>query len=296
MPNEGVTARSQYQLTALLRYFQHGDFNAFCRAAEMVLGTGASSRPYFCANLLLAYQVAGLCEATNSAGLTEWWAAHREDIRIRSKAPKQIGVTKQWFDENAHHVIPVIVDASGGPLVLGSGAVEGDNPGVASVFGGPVWKFVPAFRDIEKQLCVEAPFSDGRAEGTEVFNSESGRWEPAVATDRIDYYLSRIRKEFGGFTYYVNHDAVGVRFRVTQPEWAFVVAYHILPWRLSCLFRVDGKTVRIHRAVRLPVLFLRALFASSGLARIGPEVVFENVRSDCCTALLAYFRNAGDRQ
>jgi hypothetical protein len=164
------------------------------------------------------------------------------------------------------------------------------------VFGGPIGELIPAFREIEKQLCVEAPLSDGRADDAEIYNCDSGRWEAGSATRQIDYSLSRIRKEYSGFTYYVNHDAIGIRFRVTQPEWAFVVAYHILPWRLSDLFRMDGEAVRVHRATRLPVLLLRALFASSGLVRIGHEIVFENVRSECSTSLLTYFKGAGVRQ
>lgn len=296
MRNNCITPDSQHKLCALLRYYRHGDFNSFCRAANLALCTDTSRYPFLSANLLLAYQIAGVCEISNATGLTEWWVSHSDDVRIRSDSPKEIMVSKQWVDSESGSASPLIIDSGGLPLILGTRNMDGDPFEQRSIFDRPIFEFVPAFRDIDRQLCAEAPISDGPTESVERYNCELGRWQTEHGDHRIDYSLSRVRKEYSGYTYYVQHDSVGVRFRIKQPEWAFVVAYHLLPWRLSYLFKVEGRTVRIKRMMRLPILILRALFAASKLVRIGPEIVFQDVSAECCRSLVAYFKEAGDRE
>jgi hypothetical protein len=293
MASEGVSGDDQTQLAALLRYFAHGDFARFSRAAELVFGQARSNEPYFCSDLLFAFQIAGFCEVTNASGVTHWWASHWEDIHVNSVRPKHIGVTSQWFSEHQGRIVALITDSMKSSLVLGSFC---DNASaVCSVFNRAFVNLVPAFPEIEHQLCVEVPFRDELSGGVEVFDPSVGRWNEAVASRVVGPQLIRCKREYSGVDYYVQHSTFGVRIKVTQPEWAFIVAYHILPWRLSTILRVDGDCLRMNRAVRLPAVLYRTLFAACKAVRLGPVVIFEGVHAECIRGIVSYFDAVGER-
>lgn len=296
MTTERINSETQPRFAAVLRYLQHGDFGSFSRAADLVFGPHSSTEPFFCANLLFAIQISGLCDVSNAAGATKWWVSHREDIRILSLCPKEIGASAKWFSENASRTVPLVTDSSMSPLVLGS-KLSGEYNNVSdSIFNQAFADLVPAFKDVERQLCVEVPYSDDVEGHAEVFSPSSGRWEATMLDALAGSQLVRVRKEFSGFSYYVQHATLAVRFKITQPEWAFVVAYHLLPWRVRDIIKIEDTTVRTHRAVRLPILMYRALFAAAAEVRVGPVVTFENVNAHCVNGILRYLEAVGERK
>jgi hypothetical protein len=289
-----MTGLAQSQLVAVLRYFAHGDFARFSRAAELVLGAARVKEPYFCADLLFAFQIAGLCEVSSASGITQWWASHRENVRINSMCPKEVGATSCWFSEHEERSVGLITDAGELPLVLGSFR-DSDVSRAGSVFNRRFVDLVPRFPDIEHQVSVEVPITDQASRKVEAFDPDTGRWNEATLDELVGSCLIRIWKQYSGVAFYVNHSTLGLRFRITQPEWAFVAAYQSLPWRLSSILRVDGQRVTVRRAVRLPTVLYRSLFASCQLARIGPVVTFEGVDVRCIGGILSYFKAVGER-
>jgi hypothetical protein len=296
MVTERVNSTTQPRFAAVLRYFVHGDFSTFCRAADLAFGSTSSTERYFCANLLFACQISGLCEVSNATGATQWWVSHRDDVRILSLSPKEIGTSSDWFSANLSCTVPLVTDSTMLPLVLGSRLPDQHAGPGDSVFNRALADLLPAFKDIERQLCVEVPYSEDIEGHAEVFSRDSGLWEPTTLDTLTGSELIRIRKDYSGLAYYVQHSNLGLRFKITQPEWAFVAAYHLLPWRLVDILKVDNTTVRTHRTVRLPILMYRTLFAAADAVRIGPTVTFENVETPCIDGVRRYFEGAGERK
>jgi hypothetical protein len=290
-----ITAVSQARLTALLRYRQHGDFAAFCRAADLAIGTDVSSEPYYCANLLLGYQIAGLCEVSNVAGSTRWWVAHVGDIRISSRAPKEIGALPDWFEQNKGRAVPLIADSNGDALVLGSWSTPREDGGESSIFDRSLTDSLPSFKHAERQLCEEVSFSADLGGDIDSFEPTTGRWISRQVETLRGSELIRVRNEYAGVTHYVQHSSLGLRFRLPQPEWAFVAAFFLLPWPLVNLIELGNQQVAVRRVVRLPILMYRLLFAAAARTQIGPIVTFSDVSSECISGFRAYFGDAGDR-
>jgi hypothetical protein len=295
MATDRVTPNTQPQYSALLRYFHSGDFASLTRIADLAYGNGSSSEPYFCANLLFASQVCGLCELSNASGNTQWWVSHSENIAIQSPVPKVIGTTAEWFSRHEGQTLALVTDSNLRPLVLGSRKVAVQGGETSGIFDLQLPSLVPAFKDIETELCSEVPFVDDVAGNAEAYNASAGRWDAISLEELTGSKLFRVRKEYSGVAYYVQHSELGLRFRITQPEWAFVVAYHLLPWRLGDIMRIEHSTIRFHRTVRMPILMYRLLFAAADALRIGPQVTFENVKEPCIEGFLKYFGNAGER-
>jgi hypothetical protein len=296
MATDRVNLVTQPRFFAVLRYFQRGDFATFCKAVDLVFGREAVDEQYFCPSLLFAVQVCGLCEVSTVSGATQWWVAHCGDVRTQSRAPKEIGTSSEWFSAHAGNVIPLITDSSTSPLVLGSREPDGVIGGVSGVFDQAFADLVPPFKEVEDQLCSEVPFSDDVAGHAEVFSLSSSRWDPTTLDALTGPQLFRVRKEYSGLMYYVQHSSARVRFKILQPEWAFVAAYCLLPWRLADILTIDGSTVRACRAVRLPILMYRTLFAAADAVRVGPVVTFENVRATCIAGVKGYFEASGGRE
>jgi hypothetical protein len=289
MPVEYINSRAQMRFSALLRYHEHGDFGRFCHAADLAYGLESTRDKYFCANLLFASQLAGLCDVSTASGSTEWWVSHTGDICVDSRRPKEIGVSEQWFQINENYVVPVIVDATGVPLIFGK---VGQPSLPASFFDRALGDILPAFKDIERQLCSTVFSPDETRRDVEVFRPATGHWEAVTLASLVGSHLVRIRDQYSGWSFFVQHSDVGSRVRITQPEWAFVVAFHLLPWDVGSLFRIRGGDVEIYRTVRLPALMCRALFAAASSVQIGPTVYFHGVQESCLMGLTAYFSAA----
>jgi hypothetical protein len=282
-------SKSQLKFSALLRYYSHGDFARFCRAADLAYGEATTSDKYFCANLLFASQVAGLCEVSTAGGTTQWWVAHEGDIHVKSRRPKEIGVTEAWFQDNADHIQPLITDYAGAPLIVGK---IGDASPPASLFDRALSDILPRFKDAEQQLCSIVPYTDEAQGIDEVFLPATGKWDPTSLHTMTGSYLVRTRGQYSGWSYFVQLAEHSIRVRITQPEWAFVVAYHLLPWSFGDLFKTKGRHLQFFRTVRLPILMCRALFAAASSVCVGPLVSFRDVQEPCLASVVAYFAEA----
>jgi hypothetical protein len=291
---ESIDAASQARFSSLLQYFQRGDFSTFCSVCELAYGRQIASEPFFCANLLFAAQVCGICEVSTATGLTKWWVAHRGDIEVRSSKRKQIGMTQSWVEAHRHSAVPLVADSATKPLVLGILAPDESEPQLG-IFSKAFVSLVPPFKDIEKQLCSEVSFSDSLVGNAQAYEPETGSWVPTAIEAFRGPQLIRARKEYSGIAYYVQYADLGIRFRIAQPEWAFVVAYFLLPWRLSDVIRIEGDSVRMSRAVRIPSLMCRLLFAGANILKVGSVVQFEGVDPATIAGLRTYFSQVGDR-
>lgn len=277
------------QFLALLRYYARGDFAKFCRAADLAYGERTRDA-FFCANLLLAVQIAGVCEVSTASGSTEWWVSHSGDIQIDSRRRKQIGSSEEWFRYHGGSLVPLAMNEDDRPLILGT---ISDSSAPGCFFDRTLPDVLPAFRSVERQLLITGTFTDERGRNDlQVFRPESGGWD-SIDPERITGpCLVRARDQYSGWSYYISHAKVGLMLRVAQPEWAFVAAYHLLPWTLDHLYQLRDHDIEMHRTVKLPVLALRTLFASAQLVSIGRKIVFHGVGSDCIAGLRAYFEPA----
>jgi hypothetical protein len=284
-----IDAQSQMRFFALLRYYARGDFAQFCRAVDLAYGERTRDA-FFCANLLLAVQIAGVCEVSTASGSTEWWVSHTVDIQVNSRTRKEVGTSDNWFRSHTGRVVPLAVNADEVPLILGS--ISGlSSPGC--FFDRALPDVLPSFRSVERQLLIAGTFTDERGgNDLQVFRPESGGWDSIDPARITGPCLVRARDQYSGWSFYISHAKVGLMLRVAQPEWAFVAAYHLLPWTLDDLYRVRVRDIEMHRAVRLPVLALRTIFASAQLVSIGRKVVFHDVGSECIAGLKAYFEPA----
>jgi hypothetical protein len=170
-----------------------------------------------------------------------------------------------------------------------------DEADEAGLFAQPFASHVPPFSAIEAELCSLVPCSDSVGAGVEAYQPASGTWQSIRIEDLRGSQLFRARGAYGGTTYYLQHTELGIRIKINEPEWAFVAALHLLPWRREDLYRIEGRSVRTWRATRLPTLLYRWLFASSARVRIGSTIIFEDVDMDCIEGVHAYFEAVGER-
>jgi hypothetical protein len=294
-PDPG-TPLGQIRLAAILRYFQHGDFASFRRSCELVFGDNLPSSEYFCPNLLLAAQVGGLCEVSAQRGSTQWWwAAQQGDVKIRSLRPKQIGVSEDWFERHRESVAPVIMGSKGRPLLLGAHLASPENAS-AAIFATRLDQLAPSFKALEKEICEPVALHDDFPGGVEAYCPESGSWEHSAVDMRRGAQLLKVRREYFGVSFYVQNLPLGLRVRIREPGWAFVVAFFLLAWPVSSLVNVEATTLSFWRAVKLPALLSRLLFANARSLRIDTRIVFEDVHSPCIAGVLDYLTQLGERE
>lgn len=289
-----ITAVTQPLLCAVLRYRQHGNFAEFKQACDLSLGAIPEADKYFHSNLLLAAQIGGLLEVSLEKGTIQWWVAFEGDIRVRSAKPKSIGTTCDWFEHAGPGYRPLITNVRGEPFILG-GDERARAPGEAhapGIFESPLTSRLPRYPMLERQVCAQEPMPIEHDPSEEFFDVRRGEWVCEGAAEALDLQLFRTRRRYFGLCYYLQSRQLGVRLRVAQPEWAFVVAYNVLPWTLDDLLVARDETVTLRRAVRLPALILRFLFASAQTVVIGPEVRFYGVDLAVLENIKAYFSKA----
>lgn len=294
MNPEPGTSAGQIRLAALLRYFQRGDFASFRRSCELAFGDELSpSSPYFCANLLLAAQIGGLCDVGSESGATKWWwAAHEGDVNIRSLRPKQIGVLPEWFERHQGSLVPVIARSDGAPLLLGAHL---DRPETFSttIFSMGLDRLMPSFKALESQVCEQLAPHDDFPGWVEAYCPDTGSWEDSAVDMSYGAQLLKAQREYSGISFYVQNVPLGLRVKIKDPSWAFLVAFFLLGWPLASLVRVEGATLSFWRTVKLPAVMGRLLFANSQSLRIGPRIIFEGVHRRCIDGTLAYLTQTG---
>lgn len=284
-----MTAQSQAVLADLLKYFHHGDFSVFERAVALAGVVSPADDPFRTADLMLAAQMAGLIDVTNSEGGRTWWVAFEGDISVSSATQKVIGVTKDWATCYASAIRTVIASRHGEPLVLGVHG-SGEKPlHEVCDFGPAFLRRLPSVRDIERQVVrEERVLMDGMDSHIELFSSEDIRWLPIAASDVPMKGLIRLRRGYGGWTYVVRVGSASSSLVITDPDWALPIARNILGWRTSLFAEVRGDVLKVARAFRLPGLVLRYLFANSSLVTVGPQLCFDGADSSAIEHFLAY--------
>ena len=291
------TSAGQIRLAALLRYFQSGDFGSFRRSCELAFGSNLPSAPYYCANLLFAAQVGGLCEVSLESGATRWWwAAHAGHIDIHSLRPKQIGVSPEWFARQPQgSIAPVITESDGTPLLLG---VQQETPecGSSGIFTMGLRGLIPRFKALDSQVCERVRAAEDFPGQVEAYRPDTGSWEHSAVDMTHGAQLLKAQREYSGVSFYVQNISLGLRVKIRDPSWAFVVAFFLLGWPLASLLRVDGTTLSCWRTVKLPAVMSRLLFANARSLRIGPRIIFEDVHRHCIDGVLTYLAQTGEEE
>jgi hypothetical protein len=289
-----ITALTQPLLCAVLQYRHHGNFAEFKQASDLALGAVASGDRYFYSNLLLAAQIAGLLEMSLEKGTIHWWVAFEGDIRVRSVRPKSIGTSGDWFNQPHCDYRPLITNSRGEAFILGCDerASTPDETRSPGIFETPLTSRLMPYAMLERCVCTQEPISIELDRSEERFDVRRGEWIPVDDAENPDLQLFRARQRYSGLCYYLQSQKLRVRLRITQPEWAFVVAYNVLRWSLDDLLVIRDQTITLRRAVRLPALILRFLFAAAHTVVIGPEVRFLGMDPAAIENIRAYFSKA----
>lgn len=297
MSTEPGTPAGQIRLAALLRYFQSGDFGSFRRSCELAFGSNLPSAPHYCANLLFAAQVGGLCEVSLESGATKWWcAAHDGDIDIHSLRPKQIGASPEWFVRHPQgSIAPLITESDGTPLLLGM-PQDTRELGSSGVFTMKLHELIPRFKALDGQVCEQVRAAEDFPGWVEAYRPDIGSWDHSAVDMTRGAQLLKAQRAYFGVSFYVQNISLGLRVRVRDPNWAFIVAFFLLGWPLTSLLRVEGTTLSFWRTVKLPAVMSRLLFANARSLRIGPRILFEDVHRDCIDGVLAYLAQAGEEE
>jgi hypothetical protein len=285
---------TQANLAALLRYRQRGTFATFAKSLDQVCEPPVATERFRYANYLFAFQVAGYCEVSVLSGAIQWWNAHTGAISIFSSTSKQIGATAEWFREFSPELISLVSDSGGNPLVIGRHCRDIERA-TQSIFARPLSESIPRFKEVESQLCIEASYSSPTDCEVEVYDPHSMAWMPMTLQDKDESNLMRYRSTFAGYIYQIIHPRLNLQCRITQPDWAFIAAFSLLPWKMSTLFTVDNDDVCISRNIRMPTPIYRYLFASAKTVVVGPQIVFRGVGGECIDGLMDYFSDVGDR-
>lgn len=286
-----MNSESQGQFCAVLKYFRRGDFGTFRRACDLVFEPTTADR-YFYGNLLFSARVAGLIEVSYATGSPRWWAIFDDTVSINSPKPKEIGTSQVWFSTNKSQVAPLITNSAGDSLLLGAHRAIGNNKSRGGLFHSTVSEVVPRFKDLEKQVCAAVPYGTAPDGSVQVYRPDQRAWEDSAIDSLTGGNLLRVQRPFSGSTYFVQHADLALRWRISQPEWAFAVAFHLLPWPLSALFAVRDASIVMPSAVsaRFPTIMLRYLFAASECMEVGPQVTFKDMHPAAITGFMQYFQ------
>jgi len=286
-----MNSESQRLFCALLKYFRRGDFGTFRRACDLVFAR-TNADEYFYGNLLFAARVAGLIEVSYATGSPRWWAIFDDPVSIDSHKSKEIGTSGVWFSANKSQVTPLITDSAGTALLLGAHRTIGNNGSRRGLFYSTVSEVVPKFSELEMQVCAAVSYGTVPEGSVKVYRPEQRAWKDTAIETLTGRDLLRVKHQFSGSTYFVQHADLALRFRISQPEWAFVVAFHLLPWPLGTLFALNGASIVMPSAVsaRFPTIMLRYLFAGSESVEVGPQVIFKNMHPAAAAGFIQYFQ------
>jgi len=296
MSPEPGSPLGQLRLAAILRYGQHGDFASFRRSCELVFGENLPTSPYFCSNLLLAAQVGGLCDVSRQSGSTRWWwVASKGDIEIRSLRSKQIGLTKDWLERHQESVAPLVTGPGGRALLLGAHAPSSESaqPGI---FAKQLDQIAPPFSELAHHIFDPVSLHDDFPGQVHAYRPDAGSWEPVSADLQKGAYLLKAQREYSGVSFYVQNAPLGLRVKIREPEWAFLAAFFLLAWPLSSLVEVEGTSISLWRAAKLPIPMSRLLFANARSLHIGTRVTFEDVHPLTIAGALDYLTQLGERE
>lgn len=285
MMNKGL----QPLLFSLVSHFGSGNYAAFERICSIILRDSNEVDKFFCPNLLLAAQVAGIVEIKYNGGLQFWSVATSSDIQINSVVPKMIGVTKAWFDKYSSDTNVLIEDYRSRALILGSNSRPLSMP---SIYNDFIKRF-PSFREIEKFVCVQEQFNLEFGNNFQVFDLDNRAWISHEISNLKQACLLRSKKEFSGYSYYIISPECRLLFRVVSPDWAFLIAFLLLNWPLEKLVSATNDNISIPRSIKLPISISRYLFSASKKMRIGPDIEYMNVDSHVRDQFLDLLRRRG---
>jgi hypothetical protein len=286
-----MNTKSQGLFCALLKYFRRGDFGTFRRACDLVFDC-ANAEEYFYGNLMFAARVAGLIEVSYATGSPRWWAIFDDPVSIDSQKPKEIGTSQVWFSANERLVTPLVTNSAGDSLLLGLHRTGSTNELRRGMFYSTIPEVIPKFKDVEKQMCAAVPYGTAFDGSVKVYRPDQRAWKDSAIESLAGRDLFRVQRQASGSTYFIQYADLALRFRISEPEWAFVIAFHLLPWPASALFALRGASIVMPSAVsaRFPTIMLRYLFAASESMEVGPQIIFKDVHPAAITGLMQYFQ------
>jgi hypothetical protein len=208
---------------------------------------------------------------------------------------KQIALSEDWVERHREPVVPLVIGSGGRPLLLGVHAVSAGTAPM-TILASRIDELVPSLKTLLAKICEPVTLHEEFPGRVEAYCPDTGSWEHAAVDVKRGAQLLKAQREYFGVSFYVQNLSLGLRVRIVEPEWAFVAAFFLLNWPLSNLVRVEGATLSFCRAVKLPAVMSRSLFAASRALRIDTRMVFEDVHPHCVAGLLGYLTQLGERE
>ncbi len=94
----------------------------------------------------------------------------------------------------------------------------------------------------------------------EIYQPEINKWEfGELKYDESE--LVRVSDRFCGFRYYVYEKESGLVFRITIPEWMFVISAYLLNWDIEKILIYENQNLTVNSSFRLPSAVARYLYS-----------------------------------
>jgi hypothetical protein len=282
---------TQLRLAALLRYYHHGDFSMFKRAAELSGVVDPASDDGFAApDLLLACHMTGIVDITSTDSERVWWASFAGPVVVRSAQPKMIPTRPEDCEAVLHTLRPVVRGRSGMDLIWAASGSVSESANDCD-FRPPFISRLPTVSSVERQVCRSERVLPDLAGGiAEKFIPESARWESLSAPVFPPKSLLRLRRGFGNWAYLIVIAQSEPAIVVADMEWAMLIARNILGWRLDSLVWADSVHLFISRAFRLPGILLRFVFANAESVSVGVQIRANGMSSAAHNAVFDYIK------
>lgn len=290
-PEEQQTA-----LISLLRYYGAGDYGRFDHAVETVGFEvyGRTRRNWFVHNLFQAFITAGILDVLEIGHSLRWAISprpERDSISIKGNNPKEIPLTRHALSAGA--TLPLISDATIGPLVYGVRANSPSSPGVA--FDELFLSRAATLTKTIDDLVTEEHWLNDLTREIELFRVQEFVWKAAALDDVTGPALIRFSGEYGGREYRVIFPDIELNFRILSQEWAHFIAARLMGWDTTSIFQIQDGHLYLPASFRIPTLIRRLLFANSDSVELGAKCVFRKIHKETVNSLYDYF-SGGDQQ
>lgn len=275
-------------LCSLISYYGQGNDSTFKKICNQVYPEQVHEK-YFCTNMMLAANIAGLIDVLNRKALFKWNSSINDNcIKSGSLPLKEIGTTIEWFNNHQDDVCSLIIDKNHFSLIAGTVKNKINDTSSYKIFAKDFFSYMPTVAYIDKYICKNDYYSPIITENVQMFDLGNIAWSVMRNERYEEPCLVRIRKRFSGIHYYIVHPDLNLCFRISHPEWAFVFSLLHLGWEIGDFINYDYGILTIKTQFKLPTLLLRFLFSSSEYLKIGSNLEFFNIKKECSDLFFDY--------
>lgn len=142
--------------------------------------------------------------------------------------------------------------------------------------------------EIADQILIEQQSPMSLSVGdSDIYSFEENKWEQG----EIDFHSSvlvRQRDRFCGYRYFVFICENQSAFKISEPEWLFVISAYMLNIDIEHIFRFENNVLRVNSSFRLPTLLSRYLYQSSELVNLDYVHEYHDVVGQKVDELFSY--------